>query len=144
MRDSGIIASPASRLRRGLRPSRAAAAEHDARPPRSRAAPNSARASSVRPGADEAGEAEDLAGAQLEAHASTPGARSPRTESTTGASAAGGAFGGNVEVSGRPSIASTSDASVSAAVGAVCTILPVAQHGHRVGELEHLARGSAR
>ena len=50
---------------------------------------------------------------------STPGAVTPSTVSSAGASGDGGCFAGNVDVSGRPSIASTSDRSVSRDDGAV-------------------------
>ena len=61
--------------------------------------------------------------------------------STTGASSAcTGRFGGNVVVSGRPSIASTSVASVSSDGRRRPYDLAVTEDRHRVGQLEHLAQ----
>ena len=101
-RDSGIIATPASRLRLGLRASCCAARQDGLPFLRRRRAEDRPRELGA-PGAHEAGQPEDLARAQLEAHVPRRRARSrSRTESATGASAGGGAFGGNVAVSGRP------------------------------------------
>ncbi len=76
-------------------------------------------------GADEAGDAEDLARAEVEGHAVTPGADTPCTDMRTGVSASSRTrFWGNVAVSDRPSIASTSEDSVSSAVRDVRTSRP--------------------
>ena len=145
LRDSGIIASPARRLRLGLRPSIAAVGEHDlarrrpARRRRARARARCARRRRARRGR----------GSRRRAARSWPTRRRARVSSAhrehdRRVRPAGGCFGGNVEVSGRPSIASTSEASVSVGRRRGLDERAVAQHGDRVGELEHLAAGSAR
>ncbi len=124
-RDSGIIATPASRLRRGFRASLRARGENGL--PRlapARRRRSSARAPCARRPTRPASPRISPC-AQLEARRPRRRARRGRApSSTTGASAGGAAFGGNVAVSGRPSIASISEASVSDAVGAVFTSLP--------------------
>ena len=77
------------------------------------------------PGADEAGQPEDLARAQFEAHSLDAGpVEVAHGERDRRVGRRRDCFGGKVAVSGRPSIASISDASVSYAAGAVFTSRP--------------------
>ncbi len=122
-RDSGIIATPASRLRLGFRASCSPVAR-TASPFSDGAAPKIVRASSVRPAPTRPASPSISPARSSKLTPSTPGPYRSRTESATGASAGGGAFGGNVAVSGRPSIASISEASVSDAACAVFTSRP--------------------
>ena len=141
MRSSGSITTPgADRRARRARVERLAVELDDAgrRPVGAEDRPGDLGAAA----ADQARKPDDLAGADLEARrpATAVGRASPRTESTTGASAAGGALSGNVRSSGRPSMAVTRRSGVSRGGGRRLHELPVAQHGHRVGERQHLGQ----
>ena len=120
-RDSGISATPASRLLRGLLPSLPAPIQ--ALPCSMRFAPKIARASSVRPAPTRPAMPTTSPARTSNDAFATPAALRSLTVSTT-ERLRRGRFGGNVVVRGRPSIASTSVASVSSDVGDVRMTLP--------------------
>ena len=142
LRDSGIIATPARRLAAGSRPQRRCPRRASPRPQSPRVGAEDRARELGAPGADEARPGRrSRPRAPRATRRRRRGALSSRTEQHDAARRPrGGCFGGNVAVSGRPSIASTSDASVSAAVGRVCDEPAVAQHRDGVGQLEHLAQ----
>ena len=116
-----------------------AAGERDRPPPDLRRAEDGARELRA-PRADEPGDAEDLTRAQVEARRRRRPARRARApRAATGASAAGGSFTGNVDVERPPE--HRLDERVLGLVGRPRRPhqLAVAEHGDRVGELEHLA-----
>ena len=123
-RDSGMSASPVPRLRRGLRPKRSPV-DSSTLPDSSLLAPKSASASSVRPAPTRPAMPRISPARRSNDTPLTPGADTSRTDMRTGASASSRTcFSGNVAVSERPSIASTSEDSVSSAVEEVRTSRP--------------------
>ena len=101
--------------------------------------PNSARTSSVRPGSDQAGDAEDLAAAQREGGA-PDGRRRGEVDDLERARrpAASGARSGNSSSTGRPTMCAISSSLVTPASVPAGDAAAVAQHGEAIGDLAHL------
>ena len=89
-------------------------------------------------GADEAGDAEDLAAPELEGDVADPVAEARgRVTSRTVSPIFGSGLGNRWSIS-RPTIIATSVCSLTSAIGAGADQRAVAQHRHAVGELEDL------
>ena len=128
LRDSGIIATPARKAARGppgrcRRVSRSRLATLTV-PTAVRFAWYTARASSVRPAPTKPARPTISPACRSKDTPLTPGAVSPRTDSTTGASGRTRCLAGNVALTGRPSIAFSSDSSSWPAAAAVRTTCP--------------------
>ena len=135
----GSAPTPAPRLGRAAAAARGAAAR--TRPRRETTGLGAEdRAGQLRAsGADEACEPDDLAGPHLERRlgdAAGGEVREPRARAARRPPAA--RFGGNAAVSGRPSIASTSEPRTPPPSAELHDDAPVAQDGDRVREREHL------